>query len=224
MSIPSQEEKIKKNKEKYKQILAEQMAKLLMKRGMQNIDEWHLHYLVHEVAKTTPLDDGMLCEPPPYPIKETFMNRTGDKRITPQEGYSTGFSPEKSGSLINDISSNSPKTHLTTQKRSSKNGNDELDDLTMDELKSLLDNFKNLSKSEQIDLIAYMKKLETSNPNKVRQLKSSFSSAMLARADGNDDQNGKSDGLGSAMLQVLARNMHRFTNDNNISKVETHHR
>ena len=99
-----------------------------------------------------------------------------------------------------------------------------MDDLTLDELKSLLDNFKNLSKSEQMDLIQYMKKLETSNPDKVRQLKSSFSSAMLAKADGNDDHIVGRDGLGSAMLQVLARNVQKFTNDNSTSKGETHNR
>ncbi len=48
---------------------------------------------------------------------------------------------------------------------------DEFDELTVDELRSLLDNFKNLSKGEQLDLIQYMKKLEASNPAKVRMLK-----------------------------------------------------
>lgn len=48
---------------------------------------------------------------------------------------------------------------------------DDLDDLTLDELKSLLDNFTNLSKPDQMDLIKYMRRLEKSNPEKVRQLK-----------------------------------------------------
>ena len=52
-------------------------------------------------------------------------------------------------------------------------GADEFDDLTIEELRSLLDNFKNLSKAEQMDLIQYMRKLETTNPEKVKQLKSS---------------------------------------------------
>ena len=51
-------------------------------------------------------------------------------------------------------------------------GADEFDDLTIDELRSLLDNFKNLSKAEQMDLIQYMRKLETTDPDKVKQLKS----------------------------------------------------
>ena len=48
---------------------------------------------------------------------------------------------------------------------------DEFDDLTIEELRSLLDNFKNLSKTEQLDLIQYMKKLETTNPDKVKMLR-----------------------------------------------------
>ena len=48
---------------------------------------------------------------------------------------------------------------------------DEFDDLTLEELKSLLDNFKNLAKPEQMDLIQYMRKLETTNPEKVKLLK-----------------------------------------------------
>lgn len=47
---------------------------------------------------------------------------------------------------------------------------DDMDDFTPEELKSLLDNFSSLSKQEQEDLILYMKKLETTNPDKVRDL------------------------------------------------------
>ena len=50
---------------------------------------------------------------------------------------------------------------------------DEFDDLTIEELRSLLDNFKNLSKGEQMDLIRYMKKLELTDPDKVKLLKQS---------------------------------------------------
>merc|ERR550525_1233491 len=51
-------------------------------------------------------------------------------------------------------------------------GLDEFDDLTVEELRSLLDNFKNLSKGEQMDLIRYMKKLEQTDPEKVKLLSS----------------------------------------------------
>ncbi len=81
-------------------------------------------------------------------------------------------------------------------------GGDEFDDLTVDELRSLLDNFKNLSKAEQKDLIQYMRKLETTNPDKVRQLKSrggpaGGGGATVARAEGG--------GGGGAPLSPLAQ-------------------
>ncbi len=60
-------------------------------------------------------------------------------------------------------------------------GLDEFDDLTPEELRSLLDNFKNLSKSEQKDLIQYMRKLEKTNPLKVRMLKSKGGSGGAIR-------------------------------------------
>lgn len=54
---------------------------------------------------------------------------------------------------------------------------DEFDDLTVEELRSLLDNFKNLSKGEQMDLIRYMRKLENTDPEKVKLLKQSVKPA-----------------------------------------------
>ena len=58
-------------------------------------------------------------------------------------------------------------------KESEDDNLDEFDDLTVDELRSLLDNFKNLSKGEQMDLIRYMRKLEQNDPQKVKLLKQS---------------------------------------------------
>ena len=58
-------------------------------------------------------------------------------------------------------------------KESEDDNLDEFDDLTVEELRSLLDNFKNLSKGEQMDLIRYMRKLEQNDPEKVKLLKQS---------------------------------------------------
>ncbi len=49
---------------------------------------------------------------------------------------------------------------------------DDLDDLTLDDLKSLFENFKQLDRENQTNLITYMKKLEKTNPSKVMELKS----------------------------------------------------
>merc|ERR1712037_82442 len=52
-----------------------------------------------------------------------------------------------------------------------KEEREELDGLTMEELRSLLQNFQNLSRQEQTDMIAYMRRLEGRDPDKVRRLK-----------------------------------------------------
>jgi hypothetical protein len=44
----------------------------------------------------------------------------------------------------------------------------------VDELVSLFQNFKDLDKDNQEQLIIYMKKLEKSNPEKVNEIKSSL--------------------------------------------------
>ena len=75
-----------------------------------------------------------------------------------------------------------------------------------------------------MDLIHYMKKLELTNPEKVIHLKSSFQSAMQADTETKEEPSLASDGFGSAMLQVLARNVQSFTNDNNQSKNENYSR
>merc|ERR1712098_569816 len=51
------------------------------------------------------------------------------------------------------------------------NSSDQLEDLTIQDLQSLLTSFNTLSKIEQNDLINYMKKLEATNPEKVNLLK-----------------------------------------------------
>merc|ERR1719341_1554346 len=44
------------------------------------------------------------------------------------------------------------------------------DDFSTDELKSLVANFSRLSQQEQDDLVQYMKRLETRDPNKLKQV------------------------------------------------------
>ena len=57
-------------KKQYKGLLAEQLAKTLIKKNMGGISEYALHCLVYEIAKTTVLDDGSLCPPPDDPPPE----------------------------------------------------------------------------------------------------------------------------------------------------------
>ena len=199
-----------KRQNKFKKILAEQMAKLLMKRGLHDIDDWYLHYLVYEVAKTTTLDDGSLAPPPQRSDndrKEAITTFSG-----PPGGYSTGLSSEKSSSIF-ETKLETSSQRMELQSDQSNRRHEELDDLNIQELKSLLDNFSNLSQPEQKDLVQYMEKQQIVNPSKVLLLKSSFPSVPVSSAKENN-QNIQTDGQGNAMLQVLARNVQQFTNDN----------
>ena len=210
-STSSHNEVIVRKKNKFKKILAEQMATLLIKRGLQNIDDWYLHYLVYEVAKSTPLDDGSLIAPP----HRNYSHRKEEpiKTAGLSGGYSTGLSSEKSSSIFEEKSDSVARKIDPLNDRISSNGRrGEFDDLSIHELKSLLDNFNNLSQMEQKDLIEYMKKQELVNPDKVTDLKSSCPS--LFKPASNETEKRPTDGLGTAMLQVLARNVQRFTNDN----------
>ena len=218
--LSNRNESTEKLKNKYKKMIAEQMAKLLMKRGLQNIDDWYLHYLVFEVARTTPLDDGSLVPPPD---RKNDKIEASNKSSGPAEGYSTGMSSEKSSIIFEE------NTNTVTRSMESLKGRllstaraGEFDDLTTHELKLLLENFKNLSQPEQTDLINYMKRQEIVNPDKVNHFKSLFPSLFGSNFNENDKT--PTDGLGSAMLQVLARNVQRFTNDNNQSQEETNKR
>ena len=206
-------------KNKHKQMLAEQVAKILIKRGMEDIDEWYLHYLVYEVAKITPFLEVCPPGPQPVPLEEQSESAKSDLKVQ-GGGYSTGLSSEQPPSRLTLMagikvdSKSSPANSSPAKTGQSQNRcSGEFDDLRIEELQALMDNFKNLAKSEQVDLIQYMKRLETSNPEKVEQLKSSFSSAMQAASSGGsgaDGNNDPRDGFGNAMLQVVERNIQRF--------------
>lgn len=49
---------------KYKAMFAEFLAKMLVKKGRDDLDDFDLHHLIYEMARTTFLDDGTLCPPP----------------------------------------------------------------------------------------------------------------------------------------------------------------
>ena len=98
------------------------------------------------------------------------MNRPPNRYSPPPSGGS-GSGPAYATPIYNkpDSGSNPPPP----PPKEDDDNLDEFDDLTIEELRSLLDNFKNLSKGEQMDLIRYMKKLELTDPEKVKLLKQS---------------------------------------------------
>ena len=84
-----------------------------------------------------------MCTPPPQELRQSERKETHCDKSSEQGGYSTGLS-EKATSVFDDKSECSLKSP-SKQCRISNNantGSDEFDDLTLIELKSLLDNFK----------------------------------------------------------------------------------
>ena len=97
-----------------------------------------------------------------FPYFSSLPGPGGPQGIIPSLG---------AASFVTPIYDKTPK--VTDKAEQENQGLDEFDDLTIEELRSLLDNFKNLSKGEQMDLIRYMKKLEQTDPEKVKLLKGS---------------------------------------------------
>ena len=64
-----------------------------------------------------------------------------------------------------------PQRSADLPQQSSGNGDDAYDELTVDELISLLQNFSKLDKDSQEQLVLYMRKLESTHPDKVAFIK-----------------------------------------------------
>ena len=98
--------------------------------------------------------------------QQTIISSVGAS-LAPKPG-GPGQEPQPSLPLPHEQRQPSGGDQGTVKKAQADEDNlDEFDDLTTEELKSLLDNFKNLSKGEQKDLVSYMRKLETTDPMKV---------------------------------------------------------
>merc|ERR1712083_102462 len=109
---------------------------------------------------------GMMGKPPGPP-----PSSGGAAYATPI--YNDPPAPPPQHNYPRDGPSHGPPPGPPLPKEAEGDNLDEFDDLTIEELRSLLDNFKNLSKGEQMDLIRYMKKLELTDPEKVKLLKQS---------------------------------------------------
>ena len=105
------------------------------------------------------------------------MNRPTSRYSPPPRpevsGGGSGGGPAYATPIYNKEQGSNPPPPTAPAKETEDDNLDEFDDLTIEELRSLLDNFKNLSKGEQMDLIRYMKKLELTDPDKVKLLKQS---------------------------------------------------
>ena len=153
---------------KLKHAIAANLSRLLVRKRLHSMNEYDMSCLICQVAEGTSLDEGNFAPPerpaaipvfaPPQQVKpptSTYFSKTDAEQQQQQPSTSTTSS---GGQPV-------PKGREKTPE------DDPYEDLTTEELRSLLNNFNNLTKGEQGDLIQYIKRLETLNPQKVVDLK-----------------------------------------------------
>ena len=96
-----------------------------------------------------------------------YSNYRGSSSIVKQER----LEPEAQMVNVKKERFESYQEEVSQQASNATEEEESYDDLTVDELVSLFQNFKELDKENQEQLIIYMKKLETSNPDKVALIK-----------------------------------------------------
>ncbi len=105
-------------------------------------------------------------------LQSTVSNLKGSNSIVKQERLEPEPEPEPAAPLINVKKERFESYREEVVEQASNVDEEEgYDDLTVEELVSLFQNFKELDKENQEQLIIYMKKLETSNPDKVALIK-----------------------------------------------------
>jgi len=153
------------NEEAVKALISQSVATVLMMSGKDDISDQELENLVEQLMKQTAEEDHDSAV-------GRFAKSFSESLILERQ---LAARSANQFNIYNTPHFNQPiktePTTITIDDDVNQDGGDELDDLTIDELRSLLNSFKNLSKQEQGDLISYMKKLETTNPEKVRRLR-----------------------------------------------------
>jgi len=153
------------NEEAAKALISQSVATVLMMSGREDISDQELESLVEQLMKQTAEEDHDSAV-------GRFAKSFSESLILERQ---LAARSANQFNIYNSPHFNQPikaePTTITIDDDVNQEGGDELDDLTIDELRSLLNSFKNLSKQEQGDLISYMKKLETTNPEKVRRLR-----------------------------------------------------
>ena len=140
-------------------LIAETLASSLIQAGEGDISDHDLEMIVEELMRMTAQDDP---ESSVGKYARAFLqtsaveNQLGSSYRTHQRFQN--IKQEK------DI-------QVVTLDDKPKNSSDSFEELTVDDLTSLLRSFNTLSKQEQNDLINYMKKLEATDPEKVKMLK-----------------------------------------------------
>merc|ERR1719318_704289 len=146
-----------------KALIAQSVATVLMMSGKDEISDQELEMLVEQLLKQTAEEDHNSA------VGRFAKAFTESLVLERQIAAKTASQFNIYNTTQFNTADNAPAP--MNAENENQEGGDDLDDLTIDELRSLLNSFKNLSKQEQVDLISYMKKLETTNPDKVKQLR-----------------------------------------------------
>eukprot|EP00094_Tigriopus_californicus_P012109 TCALIF_11701-PB protein Name:"Similar to CG7065 Uncharacterized protein CG7065 (Drosophila melanogaster)" AED:0.08 eAED:0.08 QI:4647/1/0.93/1/0.71/0.66/15/0/864 len=163
---------MKDEKTKFKEMVAEQLAKILIKRDRGSISNYDLHCVVFQVIKGSVLDDGTIEPPPTVPPSEPLVPL---HHLPPFQTYSQPGHGDQSMVVDRGVKAQG----YSSPDNGENEAFDDFEELSVEELRSLLTNFQDLSKQEQQDLIQYMRKLERTNPQKVALLKAKKENGLV---------------------------------------------
>ena len=148
--------------ERNRSLLAETLASSLVQAGRQDIREDELVEVLEQLLRMTVMEDPTSSL---GRYAKSFLETAASER-------------EAARRAENQFDSyDSARPVRRPEMTSSQERAGTLDNLTLGDLRALMRNFQTLSRPEQDDLMSYMRKLETSNPEKARRVKEGMRSS-----------------------------------------------
>ena len=141
-------------------LIAETLASSLIQAGEGDISDQDLERIVEELMRMTAQDD------PESSLGRYARSFLQTSAVEKQIEITSANNPQRFQNVKRE-----KDIQVVTLDDNLKDSSDALEELTVEDLKSLLRSFNTLSKQEQNDLINYMKKLEATDPEKVKILK-----------------------------------------------------
>ena len=162
-------------------LIAETLASCLVQAGQDHVTDEELETIVAELLRMTAKED---------PGSSLGRYATSFLQAAAMEKQSQGqfnsYKTQKQPEIKKEV-------QIVTIDDGVKDASEPLSELTIEDLQSLLNSFNTLSKQEQTDLINYMKKLEATNPEKVKKLKEGMSNFKPEVDEGPNLKKKKSD-------------------------------
>ena len=159
--------------EKSQTLLASTLASSLVLAGHQDISDAELLVIVEELLRVTAEED-------PHSALGSYAKSLVEAAASERKMARTAESQFNSYDIVRADRRPERNVPLVTIDDHETSGS--LNNLSMNEVRSLLANFNSLSRQEQEDLVNYMKKLEKTNPEKVRSLKEGLRSPAWEEA------------------------------------------